>query len=86
MTNASSAYLSIAIGAIIGGLISWLIYSRQKLTAEKQDVTLERIKQLNERHENMLVKIEEIEEHNKHTLDRILNIEKQNEQLIKRKT
>lgn len=83
MTNASSAYFSILIGAVIGGLISWLIYSRQKITTEKQDVLLERIKELNERHENMLKTIERIEEHNKNTLDRILNLEKQTAQLIK---
>jgi hypothetical protein len=76
MTNASSTYLSILVGAIIGGLISWLIYTRQQNTAKTQDFTLERIKELNERHEKMLKTIEHIEEHNKKTLDVILNLEK----------
>ena len=86
MNNASSTYFSILIGAVIGGLISWLIYSRQKMTTQKQDVTLERIKELNERHEKLLKTIERIEEHNKNTLERILNLEKQIAQLIKGKT
>ena len=76
MTNASSAYLGILAGAVIGALISWLIYTRQQKTAEKQDYTLERIKLLNERNEKMLETIEGIEERNKATLDKILQIEK----------
>jgi hypothetical protein len=85
MTNASSAYLSILIGAIIGGLISWLIYNRQNKTAEKQDFTLERIKELNERHDKILKTIESIEEHNKSTLEKVLSLEKQLAALIKRR-
>jgi hypothetical protein len=83
MTNASSTYFSILIGAVIGGLISWLIYNRQKKIAEKQDATLESIKALNERHEKILRTIESIEEHNKNTLVRILNLEKQITRLVK---
>ena len=85
MTNASSAYLSILIGAIIGGLISWLVYNRQNRTAEKQDFTLERIKELNERHDKLLKSIESIEEHNESTLEKILNLEKQITALVKKR-
>jgi hypothetical protein len=60
VTNAFSTYFSILIGAIIGGLISWLIYNGQKNIAEKQDATLESIKALNQRHKMMLRKIESI--------------------------
>lgn len=84
MTNVSSTYLSILIGAVIGGLISWLVYNRQNKTAEKQDFTLERIKELNEKHDRMLKTIESIEEHNESTLARILNLEKQIAELIRR--
>ena len=83
MTNASSAYLSILIGAIIGGLVSWLVYTRQKKTADKQDFTLEKIKELNMRHEKMLETIEGIEEHNEVTLEKILNLEKKIAELVK---
>jgi Na+/glutamate symporter len=54
MTNASSTYLGIAIGAIIGGIISWWIYNRQNKTSEKQELTLNHIKELNERHDSIL--------------------------------
>jgi gas vesicle protein len=84
MTNASSAYLGILAGAVIGAVISWLIYTRQEKTAKKQDYTLERIKELNERHEKMLETIEGIEERNKATLDKILQIEKSVAAIVKR--
>ena len=86
MTNASSTYLSVLVGAIIGGLISWLIYTRQQKTAAKQDDTLERIQAINVRHDKILKTIESIEEHNKSTLDKILNIEKQIELLLEKRT
>ena len=85
MTNASSAYLGILIGAIIGGLVSWLVYNRQKKTTEKQDLTLESIKKLNERHDKILKTIESIEEHNRSTLEKVLNLEKQITTLVKRR-
>lgn len=43
ITNASSTYLGIMIGAIIGVIISWLIFNSQKKTSDKQDYTLNRI-------------------------------------------
>ena len=36
MTNASSTYLSITLGAVVGGLISWWVYKIQKKTTAKQ--------------------------------------------------
>jgi Na+/glutamate symporter len=44
MTNASSTYLGVIIGAILGGIISWWIYNRQQKTADKQDDLLSHIK------------------------------------------
>jgi hypothetical protein len=35
MTNASSTYLSLGLGAIIGAAISWWIYNMQKKTSMK---------------------------------------------------
>ena len=40
MTNASSTYLSIAIGAVVGALITWWVYKIQKNTTVKQEETL----------------------------------------------
>ena len=76
MTNSSSTYLSILIGAIIGALISWWIYNRQKKTSQLQDSLLEKIRELNERHDDMLKKIQQIERHNQTTLEAILSLEK----------
>lgn len=85
MTNASSTYLSVLVGAVIGGIVSWLVYSRQKRTAEKQDLTLEKIKELNLRHDKILKTIEAIEEHNQKTLDKVLGLEKQISEVFENK-
>ncbi|MDQ5870362.1 MAG: hypothetical protein M3530_11640 [Thermoproteota archaeon] len=53
MTNASSTYLSIAIGVVVGIVISWWIYHWQKKTSAKQDESIKPIKEL-ESHERML--------------------------------
>jgi len=57
MTNSSSTYLGIIIGAIIGALISWWIFNRQKKTSDKQDYTLSRIEHLETYNEKLLEKI-----------------------------
>ena len=57
MTNASSTYLGIIIGAIIGGIVSWWIFNRQKKTSDKQDYTLNRIEHLEKNNEKLLEKI-----------------------------
>ena len=49
MTNASSTYLSIVLGAVVGGLISWWVFKIQKKTTAKQDETLRRIDDLEEK-------------------------------------
>ena len=56
MTNSSSTYLGIIIGAIIGAIISWWIFNRQKKTSDKQDYTLNRIEQLENIMKNCLRK------------------------------
>ena len=57
MINSSSTYLGIIIGAIIGAIISWWIFNRQKKTSDKQDYTLNRIEQLEKYNEKLLEKI-----------------------------
>jgi amino acid permease len=84
MTNASSTYLGIAIGAVIGGIISWWIYNRQKKTSEKQDFTLTHIKELNERHDRILKRLEESDKRHDSTLNAIMELNKKIEHIIER--
>ncbi len=84
MTNASSTFLGILIGAIIGALISWWIYNRQKKTSEKQDLTLSQIKELNERHDAILKRLEQSELRHDSTLNAILELNKKIEHIIER--
>ena len=84
MTNASSTYLGIVVGAIIGGLVSWWIYDRQKKTSEKQDLTLIRIKELNERHDRVLKRLEQSDVRHDSTLNAILELDKKIENIIER--
>jgi uncharacterized membrane protein YgaE (UPF0421/DUF939 family) len=83
MTNASSTYLDIIIGAIIGGLISWLIYNRQKYTSDKQDKTLESIKKLNAFQDNTLKSIKEIDENHDKLLKRLDDSDKRHDNMLK---
>jgi Na+/glutamate symporter len=76
MTNASSTYLGILLGAIIGGLVSWWIYNRQKKTSKKQDHFIHRINELEERHDRMLKTIEKIEERNNAILNVLVELDK----------
>ena len=63
MTNASSMYLSLGLGAIIGALISWWIYNTQKKTFVKQDETLRRINELEESHDKVYKSIQHFQQH-----------------------
>jgi uncharacterized membrane protein YgaE (UPF0421/DUF939 family) len=81
MTNSSSAYLGIIIGAIIGGLISWLIYNRQ-YTADKQDNTLESIKKLNEFQDKTLESIKGIDENHDKLLKRLDDSDKRDDKML----
>ena len=76
MTNSSSTYIGILVGAAIGALISWWIYNRQQKTSEKQDSVINRIKELEERHDYILKKIEKLDESNNVLLDALLRMEK----------
>ena len=84
MTNASSTYLGIVIGAVIGGVITWWIYDRQKETSDKQDLTLSNIKEIDERHDGILKKLEESERRHDSTLNAILELNKKIEHIIER--
>lgn len=75
MTNTSSTYLSILIGAVIGAVVSWWVYDRQKKTSDKQDDVLQRVKELEESHDKALKSIQEFESHHEKILTNILNLE-----------
>jgi hypothetical protein len=75
MTNASSTYLSIALGAIVGGLIAWWVYKIQKKTTVKQDETLRRIDDLEESHDKVLKSIQHFQQHQERLLNKILSPE-----------
>ncbi len=80
MTNASSTYFSLLIGAIVGGMVSWWIFKRQKMTSEKQDIAIKRIEKLNENHERLLKRMEQIELNHQKTLDAIYELNKKMDQ------
>ena len=84
MTNASSTYLGIGIGAVFGGIISWWIYNRQKKTTEKQDLAIANIKELNERHDRILKRLEESDKRHDSTLNAILDLNSKIEHIIER--
>ena len=82
MTNASSTYLGIAIGALVGGLVSWWIYNRQKKTSENQDIVLEHIEKLNQRHDAILKRLEKTDKRNELALNTLLDLNKKIEHII----
>lgn len=93
MTNASSTYLSIVIGLVVGAVISWWIYHRQKKTTEKQDEVQKHIEQLGESHEKMLESHEKIlesingfEKHHEKVLNEILSLNKKIDSIIENLT
>ncbi len=84
MTNASSTYLGIVVGAVIGGVISWWIYYRQKKIARMQDFILNRIKELDEKHDAILEKIAKFDERHETTLNTILELSKKIDSVVEK--
>jgi uncharacterized membrane-anchored protein YhcB (DUF1043 family) len=76
MTNAGSTYLGLIIGAIIGAIISWWIYNRQKKISDEQDNLLSHIKDLEENHELILQRVEYYQEKHEKLLKSLLSLEK----------
>ena len=85
MTNASSTYLSIVLGAVFGGLISWWVYKIQKKTTAKQDETLRRINDVEESHDKVLKSIEQFQNHQERILREILSLDKKIDAIIEEK-
>ena len=82
MTNASSTYLSIAIGAVVGALISWWVYKIQKNNTFKQEETLRRINDIEESHDKVLKSIEQFQNHQERVLSEILTLDKKIDAII----
>ena len=85
MTNASSTYLSIAIGAVVGALVSWWLYKIQKNTSIKQEETLRLIKDIEESHDRVLKSIEQFQNHQERVLSEILSLDKKIDAIIEEK-
>jgi hypothetical protein len=82
MTNASSTYLSLGLGAIIGAVVSWWIYNMQKKTSMKQDETLRRINKLEESHDKVLKSIQHFQQHQEKLLSKILSLDKKIDAIV----
>ena len=63
---------------------SWWIYNRQNKTSEKQELTLNHIKELNERHDSILKRLEQSDMRHDSTLNAILELNKEMEHIIER--
>ena len=86
MTNASSTYLGIAVGAVIGGIISWWVYYRQKKIAEIQDLTLNRIKVYDESHDALLKKIRDLDSRHEEILNKILDLTNKMDSIVEKQS
>jgi hypothetical protein len=76
MTNAGSTYLGIIGGAIIGAIITWWVYNRQKKISDEQDNLLSHIKDLEENNELILHRVEYYQEKHEKLLKSLLSLEK----------
>jgi len=85
MTNASSTYLGIAGGAIIGAIVSWWIYNRQKKTSNSQDYILRRIENLEESHDTILKKLAEFDDKHESSLNAINTVNEKLDSFLKDK-
>lgn len=72
MTNTSSTYLSIIIGAAIGVAISWWIYYRQNKTSVQQDYILQRVRDLEQKNTQVLMNLENFAERHDEFLNRLI--------------
>jgi uncharacterized membrane protein len=84
MTNASSTYISIALGALLGAVIAWWIYKVQKKTTMKQDETLRRIDEVEESHYKVLKSMQHMQKHQDRLLREILNLDRKIDAVIEK--
>lgn len=62
VSNAASMWVGIVIGALIGLVITWWVYYRQKKLSDKQEKVIERMYELTTSHEVILNKILTLDE------------------------
>jgi len=72
MTNSSSTYLGIVVGAAIGAVITWWVYNRQNKTSLKQDHVLERLNELEQKNTHILMHLEKFAKHHEEILNKIV--------------
>jgi septal ring factor EnvC (AmiA/AmiB activator) len=84
MTTASGTYLGIAIGAIVGAVISWWIFHMQKKTSVKQDETLRHLNGLEENHDKILKSIQQYQKHQEKLLSQLLDMDKKIDAIIEK--
>jgi hypothetical protein len=85
MTNASSTWIGIVVGGIVGAFITWVVYFLQKKTTIKQDQSLDRLEELDKRHDAILKLMQHFQEHQEKLLEQILGLEKKIDSNIERK-
>jgi uncharacterized membrane protein YgaE (UPF0421/DUF939 family) len=83
--NIASTYIGIIIGALLGGLISWLIYNRQEKISKTQDTVLNSIKILQDKQEYIVEKIQTFEQNHDIILKDIFTLEKKIDSLLESK-
>lgn len=84
MTNASSTYLGVVMGVIVGSVVSWWIYNRQKRTSEQQDKILGRIEYLEQNHSDILKKLADFDDVHESSIDAIQELNKKMDILLKK--
>lgn len=84
MTNASSTYLGAIMSVIVGSIISWWIYNRQKHTSEQQDKILSRIEDLEKNHSEILKKLADFDDKHESSFDAIQELDKKIDALLKK--
>lgn len=62
ISNAASMWVGIVIGALIGLVVTWWVYYRQKKISDDQEKVLDRMYDLTTSHEAILKKILTLEE------------------------
>ena len=72
MTNSSSTYLSIVVGAVIGAIVTWWVYNRQKKISLKQDHVLQRVNELEQKNRQILMHLETFAKHHDELLNKIV--------------